>query len=470
MFRPVLLLLAFIFTVVLFPQRGNAAAFAPTLVYSAPAPLSIPPTYSIPTTVLNPAQIFLGATAFYIGMNAGYLIVDAICNGNATCSAATSNMRIPLTAANPVPAPAAAASVSTQSVTVYIGCGTTGTTGQVIAACAAKYPNISPIGYDPSGYLAFTMSNGCGGTGGVTTYQGTAYGTCLAPAFAGGITIGTSTSNSCPAGYVVSGSSCALSNARAAVPDSNCDMQRSGSALSMISDPDCTSPQQAMQLICDGTTFVCQGGGLDHLGNPYQISITPDSKYGGSNLSYTYQTNPSGLQTMVNTQTVTIDGTGTVTNVSQTQQPGTVSPGAQNTSNPASAVAPTTTLSNAPISFPTDYARQGEAAAAAATVSSKLDVLHNDLTATTSIADPVAPDSTTMPWFTNTFTNLLAWQLPAHTSTCPAPTFDLSALLGAGHLYTMDQHCQFFNNSAATIQSVFIICWTIFALFIVLRA
>lgn len=460
MFRPALLLLAFIFTVVLFPQRGNAAAFVPTLVYSAPAPLSIPPTYSIPTTVLNPAQIFLGATAFYIGMNAGYLIVDAICNGSSTCSAATSNMRIPLTAAQPVPAPSAPSTASSTSQTKWTGLN--GVTAGITHCCFPDSPTAFNDFIVTLNSLSTTVWSVCDATAATAKYTG---GTCM-----GMSAYGPASVTACPTGYTLSGSTCNLSNARTAVPDSNCDMQRSGSSLSMISDPDCTSPQQAMQMICDGTTFVCQGGGLDHLGNPYQVSITPDSKYGGSNFSYSFQSNPTGLQTMVNTETVTIDGTGTVTNVSQTQQPGTVSPGAQNTSNPASAVAPTTTLSNAPVSFPTDYARQGEAAAAAATVSSKLDVLHNDLTATTSIADPVSPDSTTMPWFTNTFTNLLAWQLPAHTSTCPAPTFDLSALLGAGHIYTMDQHCQFFNNSAATIQSVFVICWTIFALFIVLRA
>lgn len=122
------------------------------------------------------------------------------------------------------------------------------------------------------------------------------------------------------------------------------------------------------------------------------------------------------------------------------------------------------------ITFPSDYARQGEAATAASTLASRLDVLHGDLSTTTATTDPAVPLVDEMPGWGNTFTDLLSWQLPAHTSICPTPELDLSGVLGAGHTYVMNSHCGLIQDNFGTFNAAMTVVWSMLALFIVLRA
>lgn len=111
------------------------------------------------------------------------------------------------------------------------------------------------------------------------------------------------------------------------------------------------------------------------------------------------------------------------------------------------------------VTFPSDYARQGEAQTAAA-----------PLRDTSIVGDPVEPVAADMPTFGSTFTNLLGWSLPAHASTCPSPTIDLTSWLGTGKTFKIDSHCTIVRNNAALISSSMVVAYTVMALFIVLRA
>lgn len=63
------------------------------------------------------------------------------------------------------------------------------------------------------------------------------------------------------------------------------------------------------------------------------------------------------------------------------------------------------------------------------------------------------------------FGSLLAWGLPAHTSTCPTASFDWS-----GATYTFDAHCQLVSDHFGVIRTVLTAMFSLSALFIVLRA
>ena len=126
------------------------------------------------------------------------------------------------------------------------------------------------------------------------------------------------------------------------------------------------------------------------------------------------------------------------------------------------------------INFPTDYARQGEAANAAFLINSelgpKLDTINHDLTDTGSVDDPTVPTAQDMPWFGSTFDGLTNFTIPGHDSICPQPQVDLSNIFGPGHVYTMDAHCQLLQDHYATLRAAMILCWTIWSLFIILSA
>jgi hypothetical protein len=90
--------------------------------------------------------------------------------------------------------------------------------------------------------------------------------------------------------------------------------------------------------------------------------------------------------------------------------------------------------------------------------------VNNDVT----VADPVLPDVSTMSTLDSTFSPLAGWQVPAHTSTCPQPKVDLSAL-GLGS-FTISAHCDLANQYFPALRSIMAAVFTVLALFIVLRA
>lgn len=114
-------------------------------------------------------------------------------------------------------------------------------------------------------------------------------------------------------------------------------------------------------------------------------------------------------------------------------------------------------------SWPDDYSREGTLQAAKAGI----DQLHKDLTDQQSTDDPSRPaDSVfTDAYFNGTFDTLKTWSLPGHTSACPTGSFVWNSVT-----YTMDVHCQLFNDHMSTIQAAMAVVWSILALFIVMRA
>lgn len=118
--------------------------------------------------------------------------------------------------------------------------------------------------------------------------------------------------------------------------------------------------------------------------------------------------------------------------------------------------------------FPNDYARYGEALAAANTINARLDAMNGALTKSVNVGDPLAVDPALMPTFGSTFNNLRAFNLPPHNATCPAPSLDLSAVSMGVHV--MNSHCTLVQNHFAALQAAMMVAWSVAALFVVLKA
>lgn len=131
---------------------------------------------------------------------------------------------------------------------------------------------------------------------------------------------------------------------------------------------------------------------------------------------------------------------------------------------------PTAVTGTVSVQFPGDYAKTGEAAAAAAGLGAKLDTLHGDLTGQTTVGDPTALTAADMPGMGTTFDGIKSWTLPAHTSTCPQPQIDLSGVLGAGRVFTLSTHCQLAQDHFPVLQTAMMLVWSISAMFVVLKA
>lgn len=124
------------------------------------------------------------------------------------------------------------------------------------------------------------------------------------------------------------------------------------------------------------------------------------------------------------------------------------------------------------LTIPTDYARQGEAATAAAPIVQRLDKLHDDLLYPgTESPDPTLsnPIEFTDSFFKGTFTNLLAWRLPSHSGACPAPNLDYT-LFGRSYHFVINQHCTLIEPYRSELATVMQVVYLVFALFIILGA
>lgn len=122
--------------------------------------------------------------------------------------------------------------------------------------------------------------------------------------------------------------------------------------------------------------------------------------------------------------------------------------------------------SSTSVTFPDDYARQNTLQSA----DTHLGKIDDALTKTQEQSDPseVTTDQFNSQFFPDTFSDLLGWRMPPHTSSCPVIDIDLSALdMGA---FQINVHCTFWSENAALIASLFNILWVSLALFIVLGA
>jgi len=259
----------------------------------------------------------------------------------------------------------------------------------------------------------------------------------------------------CPAGYTASGTTCNLSNARAVTPDAKCDVTRSGTSYSFATDDlDCAISGYVKGSI-SGDTWTM--GGVDQYGNPVEFKVKALSG-GGTEIKQTMATKVNGND-VITEKTVQLDSTGVPISNQQTQRPGTVVPSLTDqtvsiTSGPTGSVVPP-----ASITFPNDYNRESTQQ------NIKTDI--HSMVTSSSVSDPTpATQSDVSPLlFVSTFTSLLAWSLPSHTSICPAPTvtaFETS--------WTFDTHCTIAASLGTELATSFALVWLLLALFIVLSA
>lgn len=380
------------------------------------------------------------------------------------------SVRIPLTEAAPIPEPDAPATAPAEQTSSCFASYNAPTTS-VSAACdlfvagwsnpdySVSIVSVSgdplPMGCYPNNYL------------GACTYDLTPVG--LPPTrhtysiYSDGSSSPTPTS-ACPAGYSDDGAGgCALSDARQAAPDSACDMARSGGALAMISDPDCAASPDVMAAICEGVW--CSYNSTDASGNPQKVTVTPNAS-GGSDVSVVTQ-RQSGATTVLDTSNISVSANGTVTAASGGTATGSMSLDGSGNLTPSTGGS---SVTPADVQFPSDYARAGDAQDAANTLSPGIDRIGDALTTSDSVADPTVPLDSEMPGWGSTFSGLTGWQLPVHGSACSTPSVDLSAVLGAGSVYTFDGHCALISDHFQALQAAMMLVWTMLSVMIVLRA
>lgn len=368
-----------------------------------------------------------------------------------------------------VPVPSAPASASiTPAPTIwaatYIGGGFT-STGAMVNACqvymGAGSPYVCSYG---AGDPWMTRTN---------TTNGTVDHTMLVSTSTGAPT--------CPVGYTVTGTApnqtCNLSNARAVTQDNRQDYGRTGQVYAPYSgDLVGTVTGIAGVTSASGDSISFQGQGAS--GQNTSITVVATSG-GGSIVTQTTQAVDTSGATYLKQSTITIGSDGSVVSTSSANLTGSLTGTTGANGGLTVAAAPATSIAASPtaqttssVVFPSDYARSGEAATAANTITGtlapRLDVIGNALTQTGTVADPALPVVGDMPVWGNTFTNLLSWTLPGHSSVCPQPSMDLSVMHLGTH--TLSAHCNLLANNAAPLHSSMVLVFTIIALFIVLGA
>lgn len=417
----------------------------PSNSYAAAAPQRMYPigsTYYTPTQLAGGAlslasMVPLGNNALQVGMDMGALAMEALVNGlpKGQVVVAPGSLVKPVGFAPP----ASASPITTTGVIEFVNWGPT-------MGC-----NSTPVGpytgTDPAALCEMFR-----GTGGNCATAPAGYylagGSFYCPNL--GTTWSPQTITSCPSGYT--GTPCVLT-------DPNAVKYPAGT-------PPVYIPQNGT-LVPDPRN---SSAPIDGFNPAFQYGINPVT---GSPASLEVLVNPDGSVTIV-TKNEFNSPTGTQTKVvTTTLNPSGQVIGSGQKTIPTDLYSLTTNPSAAPsagVQFPNDYARQGEADAAAKVITPKLDKLHDDLTKTDTVADPTDLTAGDMPTWSNTFTDLLRWQLPAHSSACPRPSMDLSAIFGPGSIFTLQSHCDLLNNNAAPLHSAMLIVFTLSALFIVLRA
>lgn len=279
-------------------------------------------------------------------------------------------------------------------------------------------------------------------------------------------------SGSCPNGYSISGADCVLTNARAVVNDLQQDWQRAGAIYSPITGDQIGNLQGVQGVTISGSdslAFIAATNPATCPDCSTSSVIFNALANGGTVLTSRTQRRDSSQATYVQEQKLNIAPDGTISSSSTANLPGSLDAsqtaangGATLVGAPAGSIPANPAVSNS-VSFPSDYSRAGEAAAAAAPIT-------NALTNTSTVTDPSIPVAADMPVFGSTFDSLLGWQLPAHSSACPQPSMDLSGVLGAGNVFTMTAHCTLFQDHAGAFNVAMTVVWSLLALFMVLAA
>ena len=336
---------------------------------------------------------------------------------------------------------------TTGSVTQYALSGIFQYFSTAVAACSAFYAGAGQTGgFVAPGTCASNATIGC------------CYGN------QGGGNIAFVTQTVCPAGYSASGGSCVLTTPTAVPypPDNRCGLKFAGGVMSYDSrDPDCATPGGTspapgqVNLSPDGKTVtVTNPAGTQRV----QVAVQPDGT-----VKITTWAPSSTDPTTTDIQTATVANPAATPTITTTQQATTNSVGT-----PAFTQTPTPTTSNEkPITFPDDYSREATQQAVLTRLGEIKTSVDNLTKAGDAPADPVAltSDDITGAFFSDTFTNLRAWQLPARAVACPTWSFSVFS-----HSYTIDAHCTLIENQRAFFSSIMLLVWSLAALFIVLGA
>jgi hypothetical protein len=303
----------------------------------------------------------------------------------------------------------------------------------------------------------------------------------------------------CPQGYSGSSGSCSMTDPRGAIPDQKRDIQRSGPTYSPYpTDKDAPGKITPIYSTRANPNDTVTMSGVDGSGGAFSISAQAMSNGGTVITAQAQKTDASG-QTYVQTKMITVDATGTVTGVQSGSQGGSMtynsttqkydvttnnvtlnipasasgSGTAAGTGTGSTTVVNTTTQAPA-ITFPSDYAKQGEAASAAQTVKTAVDSL------TQKTPPPAIPTSKNSSDFSNNFETpltqtfqglgLSGWRVPAHASTCPVYPIKVSFAGKEWINTTLNVHCQLFDTFSGVFSNFMVVAYVLIAFFILMGA
>jgi hypothetical protein len=412
----------------------------------AVAPLALVPVVAIAAA----ADATLAGAGAAVAINAGMTAATGLITTMAAYFILTypdgSQHRVPTTTdpTKQVPAPVAPSTATSTQTTGFLFVNWGG------SKCSGGQVNYS--GTDPAAACAALTAGTCSPANYAAGNFVTPY-SFYCPAL--GNNLDAVTSQACPLGY--SGIPCLIVDARAAAPDNKCDFGRSGGGFAMITDPDCAKNLNVKGNTDGSLDFT----GKDANGRPVTVLFQPTAA-GGTAVGISVQGADAAGNTVNTNLNLNVNPQGVIDGATQTQTTPSGAPASSPAVNPATGTTPATTTTPS-----TDYARQGEAAAATAPVTAELVKLNANYAPVTPI-DPTVPLNADVPTFGNVFDNLFGFRLPQHTSACPTPTLTLTGL-GMG-IYTLDSHCNLLNSNYAPLRTSMIIVYLLSALFIVLRA
>lgn len=241
--------------------------------------------------------------------------------------------------------------------------------------------------------------------------------------------------------------------------DSVVELAPSFSAYSFNSDPDIPlniGGDSGLPIVDEAGRIVVASTNSQ---NQFVVNTVSSLSDGGTMLSEYVQTAPN----QVSSTQVQISPSGQISNVSTAQTAGTVNPVPTSLGaiySPVTAPTPTNQGQFDPatgeITFPSDYARSGEAAAAAQTISENL--LQGE------VVTPVVADAD-MPWFGDTFQPLSAFQINTTGATCPVWQFE-----ALDENFYIDHHCTLIQDFNALFYAMFTAFWVLLAIRTVMEA
>lgn len=286
----------------------------------------------------------------------------------------------------------------------------------------------------------------------------------------------------CSRGYFFSGGECVLDDPYLAKQDNHTEVVRYGATWAPPSDNDADPLPESVRISTSGDKLTFPVTMPDGSIKTYRATLSSDP-YPGFRLEEFVNVDPSN----VSINSSFFDELGMLRESSHVQQPGQLteadpySYSSSTTTNPGNG-----TSTN--IQFPTDYARIGEAGAAANVVKASVDsfkgqfelfrasweafktlfqTLHEKITGTTELADPSDVQLPENQLKTAT-AGLSSWSMPSHASECPAPSMTLEFF--GGKTYTLNSHCQIAEQNRDLIGALMRIMFAVMAVFIVLGA